>query len=56
MFEIINKPEEIDIITKAMKGKIKELSLDNYGHHVVNKVLSTFKNDESRNFIFDEAC
>jgi ribosomal protein L16/L10AE len=43
MFEIVNKPEEKALIEEAMKGKIEKLSLDTHGHHVVSKVLQTFK-------------
>jgi len=39
-----------------MKGRIKDLSIDTYGHHVVSKVLSTFKKEKARDFIFDESC
>lgn len=56
MFDIINKPEEIALITKAMRGKVKDLSKDSFGHHVVSKVLATFKKDNARDFIFEEAC
>lgn len=55
MFEIMNKPEEIDLIVGAMRRNIVRLSMDNQGHHVVKKVLSTFK-EPQRNFIVEESC
>ena len=42
MFDLINNPEEEDLIIKALKGKIRVLSEDPQGTHVVQKVMTSF--------------
>jgi len=39
MFELINLPEEIDLISVTLKGNIIELAKNPQGTHVVQKVM-----------------
>lgn len=54
IIEQINNLKETDIILNAIKDDIMDLSLDNYGCHVVEKIVMSF-NQELIEFIYDLA-
>lgn len=53
MFDVTNMPEEVDLITNALYGKIVLLAKDSQGTHVVQRLMQTLE-EEKRQFIFDE--
>eukprot|EP00350_Pseudokeronopsis_sp_OXSARD2_P002628 CAMPEP_0170541078 /NCGR_PEP_ID=MMETSP0211-20121228/916_1 /TAXON_ID=311385 /ORGANISM="Pseudokeronopsis sp., Strain OXSARD2" /LENGTH=76 /DNA_ID=CAMNT_0010843685 /DNA_START=2125 /DNA_END=2355 /DNA_ORIENTATION=- len=53
MFDLINLPEEQQFIKSAIAGNVVNLSLDGQGTHVVQKLITSY-DEQERNFIFQE--
>jgi hypothetical protein len=45
LIDVVNSPEEIDLIREAMKDYIYDLSIDNNGTHVIQKIFTKFDED-----------